>query len=116
MIAPSAMMDGQIAALRRLWMPGFTDPPIMAYSSKFASAFYGPFRAAAGCELKGDRKAYQMDPINGREALRESLLDEAEGADFLMVKPGLPYLDCWPAFANTACCRSPPIRSAANTR
>ena len=65
----------------------------MAYSSKFASAFYGPFRAAAGCELKGDRKAYQMDPMNGREALRESMLDEAEGADMLMVKPGLPYLD-----------------------
>ena len=65
----------------------------MAYSSKFASAFYGPFRAAAGCDLKGDRKTYQMDPMNAREALRESLLDEAEGADILMVKPGLPYLD-----------------------
>jgi porphobilinogen synthase len=93
-IAPSAMMDGQIAALREgLDEAGFTDMPLMAYSSKFASAFYGPFRAAAGCELKGDRKTYQMDPFNGREALRESLLDEAEGADFLMVKPGLPYLD-----------------------
>ncbi|MGB9153929.1 MAG: porphobilinogen synthase [Alphaproteobacteria bacterium] len=93
-IAPSAMMDGQIAALREgLDAEGFADTPIMAYSSKFASAFYGPFRAAAGCELKGDRKTYQMDPANGREALRESLLDEAEGADFLMVKPGLPYLD-----------------------
>ena len=93
-IAPSAMMDGQISALRRaLDEAGFTDLPIMAYSSKFASAFYGPFRAAAGCELKGDRKTYQMDPFNGREALRESLLDETEGADFLMVKPGLPYLD-----------------------
>ena len=65
----------------------------MAYSTKFASAFYGPFREAAGCGLKGDRKTYQMDPMNGREALRESILDEAEGADFLMVKPGLPYLD-----------------------
>ncbi|MDR3424463.1 MAG: porphobilinogen synthase [Alphaproteobacteria bacterium] len=93
-IAPSAMMDGQIAALRQgLDDAGFTDMPLMAYSTKFASAFYGPFRAAAGCELKGDRKAYQMDPFNGREALRESMLDEAEGADFLMVKPGLPYLD-----------------------
>ncbi|MDE1900265.1 MAG: porphobilinogen synthase [Alphaproteobacteria bacterium] len=93
-IAPSAMMDGQIAVLRQgLDEAGFTDTPIMAYSSKFASAFYGPFRAAAGCELKGDRKTYQMDPFNGREALRESLLDESEGADFLMVKPGLPYLD-----------------------
>lgn len=93
-IAPSAMMDGQIAALREgLDEAGFVDTPIMAYSSKFASAFYGPFRAAAGCQLKGDRKTYQMDPFNGREALRESMLDEAEGADFLMVKPGMPYLD-----------------------
>ena len=93
-VAPSAMMDGQVRAIRKgLDEAGFADTPIMAYSSKFASAFYGPFRAAAGCELKGDRKAYQMDPMNGREALRESMLDEAEGADFLMVKPGLPYLD-----------------------
>lgn len=93
-VAPSAMMDGQVRAIRQgLDEAGFADTPIMAYSSKFASAFYGPFRAAAGCELKGDRKAYQMDPMNGREALRESMLDEAEGADFLMVKPGLPYLD-----------------------
>ena len=94
MIAPSAMMDGQIAAIREaLDDADFNDTPIMAYSSKFASAFYGPFRAAAGCDLKGDRKAYQMDPMNGREALRESLIDEDEGADILMVKPGLPYLD-----------------------
>jgi porphobilinogen synthase len=94
MIAPSAMMDGQVAAIRgALDSAGHEEIPIMAYSSKFASAFYGPFRAAAGCELKGDRKTYQMDPLNGREALRESLLDEAEGADILMVKPGLPYLD-----------------------
>ena len=93
-IAPSAMMDGQISALRHaLDDNGYNDLPIMAYSSKFASAFYGPFRAAAGCDLKGDRKTYQMDPMNSREALRESLLDEAEGADFLMVKPGMPYLD-----------------------
>ena len=93
-IAPSAMMDGQIASIRSgLDEFGFAETPIMAYSSKFASAFYGPFRAAAGCDLKGDRKTYQMDPFNGREALRESLLDEAEGADFLMVKPGLAYLD-----------------------
>jgi porphobilinogen synthase len=94
MVAPSAMMDGQIAAIRHaLDAAGHTHAPIMAYSSKFASSFYGPFRAAAGCELKGDRKTYQMDPANGREALRESLQDEAEGADILMVKPGLPYLD-----------------------
>ena len=94
MIAPSAMMDGQVAAIRTaLDDSGFSGLPIMAYSSKFASAFYGPFRAAAGCDLKGDRKAYQMEPLNGREAIRESLIDEAEGADILMVKPALPYLD-----------------------
>ncbi len=93
-IAPSAMMDGQVGAIRKaLDDAGHQLVPIMAYSSKFASAFYGPFRAAAGCDLKGDRKTYQMDPGNGREALRESMLDEAEGADFLMVKPGMPYLD-----------------------
>jgi porphobilinogen synthase len=94
MIAPSAMMDGQVAAIRTaLDGGGFSNIPIMAYSSKFASSYYGPFRAAAGCDLKGDRKAYQMDPMNGREAIRESLTDEAEGADILMVKPALPYLD-----------------------
>jgi porphobilinogen synthase len=93
-IAPSAMMDGQIRATREaLDAESFNDIPIMAYSSKFASSFYGPFRAAAGCDLKGDRKTYQMDPMNAREALRESLIDEEEGADILMVKPGLPYLD-----------------------
>ena len=94
MIAPSAMMDGQIAAIRTaLDRDGLSNVPIMAYSSKFASAFYGPFRAAAGCDLKGDRKQYQMNPLNGREAIRESLADEAEGADILMVKPALAYLD-----------------------
>lgn len=94
MVAPSAMMDGQIAAMREaLDDAGFDEVPIMAYSSKFASSLYGPFRAAAGSSLKGDRKTYQMDPMNGREALRESLLDEAEGADILMVKPALAYLD-----------------------
>ena len=94
MIAPSSMMDGQVAAIRAaLDGNGFSNTPIMAYSSKFASAFYGPFRAAAGCDLIGDRKAYQMDPANGREALRESLSDQDEGADILMVKPALPYLD-----------------------
>ncbi|MSP03768.1 MAG: porphobilinogen synthase [Acetobacteraceae bacterium] len=93
-VAPSAMMDGQVHTIRAaLDEAGFDHTPIMAYSSKFASSFYGPFREAAGSTLKGDRKAYQMDPFNGREAIRESLLDEAEGADFLMVKPGLPYLD-----------------------
>ena len=93
-IAPSAMMDGQVAAIRNaLDAGGHQDTPVMAYSTKFASAFYGPFRVASGCELKGDRKTYQMDPANGREALRESLQDEAEGADMLMIKPGLAYLD-----------------------
>jgi porphobilinogen synthase len=94
MIAPSAMMDGQVAAIRTaLDENGFSGLPIMAYSTKFASSFFGPFRAAAGCDLKGDRKAYQLNPLNGREAIRESLTDEAEGADILMVKPALPYLD-----------------------
>ncbi len=94
LVAPSAMIDGQIGAIRAaLDAAGHGETPIMAYSSKFASAFYGPFRAAAGCELDGDRKEYQMDPMNGREALRESATDEAEGADLLMVKPGMPYLD-----------------------
>jgi len=93
-IAPSAMMDGQVAAIREgLDDAGFKDTPILSYSTKFASALYGPFRAAAGCELKGDRKAYQMDAANGREALAESMQDELEGADMLMVKPGTLYLD-----------------------
>ena len=74
-------------------LPGTLTRRSWRIRSKFASAFYGPFRVAAGCELKGDRKTYQMDPLNGREALRESLQDEAEGADMLMVKPGLAYLD-----------------------
>ncbi len=94
LIAPSAMMDGQIGAIRRaLDGAGHSGVPIMAYSTKFASAFYGPFRSASGCDLQGDRKTYQMDPMNGREALRESQEDETEGADLLMVKPGLAYLD-----------------------
>jgi porphobilinogen synthase len=94
MIAPSAMMDGQIAGMRQaLDDAGFANTPIMAYASKFASGFYGPFRAAAGCELKGNRKAYQMDPANAREALTEAALDEGEGADILMVKPGIFYAD-----------------------
>ena len=93
-IAPSAMTDGQIGAIRRaLDGAGHDGVPVLAYSTKFASAFYGPFRAASGCDLHGDRKTYQMDPMNGREALRESIEDEAEGADMLMVKPGLAYLD-----------------------
>jgi porphobilinogen synthase len=95
LVAPSDMMDGRIGHLRRaLDEEGFVDTPIMAYSSKFASAFYGPFREAAGSAPSfGDRRGYQLDPANGAEALRESLLDVQEGADVLMVKPALAYLD-----------------------
>lgn len=94
MIAPSGMMDGMIAAIRdALDSQGFSHIPIMSYSSKFASAFYGPFRDAVDSSFKGDRHAYQMDPANGREALAESLQDVYEGADILMVKPALAYLD-----------------------
>lgn len=93
-IAPSAAMDGQVQAIRQaLDAEGFTRTAIMAYSTKFASSFYGPFREAAGTALKGDRKTYQMSPMNRREAIRESLLDEAQGADCLMVKPAGAYLD-----------------------
>jgi porphobilinogen synthase len=93
-IAPSAAMDGQVKAIRAaLDAAGFPHTPIMAYSTKFASALYGPFREAGGSALKGDRKTYQMNPMNRREALRESLMDEAEGADALMVKPAGAYLD-----------------------
>jgi porphobilinogen synthase len=95
MVAPSAMMDGQIAALRTaLDTSGMPDIPIMAYASKFTSAYYGPFRIAAESTPKsGDRKAYQMDGANTREALREMEQDALEGADVLMVKPALAYLD-----------------------
>ncbi len=93
-IAPSGMIDGMVQAIRAgLDAADFAHIPIMSYSTKFASAFYGPFREASGTSLKGDRKTYQMDPANGREGLRESFEDLAEGADILMVKPGLPYLD-----------------------
>jgi porphobilinogen synthase len=94
-IAPSDMMDGRVAAIRDgLDGQGFENIPIMAYSAKFASGFYGPFREAAGSTPQfGDRRSYQMDPPNSREALREVELDIAEGADMVMVKPALPYLD-----------------------
>lgn len=93
-LAPSGMMDGFVSAIRAgIDEAGFTDIPIMAYSTKFASAFYGPFREAAGTTLQGDRKTYQIQPGNAREGLRESLADTLEGADMLMVKPGMPYLD-----------------------
>jgi porphobilinogen synthase len=94
MIGPSGMMDGQIAAIRdALDGAGAQDVSVFAYSAKYASAFYGPFREAVGSSLQGDRKTYQQDPANGREALREVELDVAEGADLVMVKPGTPYLD-----------------------
>jgi porphobilinogen synthase len=94
-IAPSDMMDGRVGRIRQvLDQAGLTELPIMAYSAKFASALYGPFREAAESAPKfGDRKAYQMDPANGREALHEIALDIAEGADVVMVKPALSYLD-----------------------
>lgn len=95
-IAPSDMMDGRIGAIRKaLEGAGHANVQIMAYAAKYASAFYGPFRDAVGSRglLKGDKKTYQMDPANAEEALREVELDLAEGADSVMVKPGLPYLD-----------------------
>lgn len=94
-VAPSAMMDGQVAAIRAaLDAADHVDTAILSYAVKFASAFYGPFREAAGSTPSfGDRRGYQMDPANGREAIREAALDEAEGADMLMVKPALAYLD-----------------------
>ena len=95
-IAPSDMMDGRVGAIRQaLDAKGFTNVQIMAYAAKYASAFYGPFRDAIGTAktLTGDKRTYQMDPANGDEALREVELDVAEGADMIMVKPGLPYLD-----------------------
>ena len=95
MVAPSGMMDGQVAAIRRaLDDAGHPDTGILAYAAKFASAFYGPFREAAECSPRfGDRSGYQMDPPNGEEALREIQDDIEEGADIVMVKPALPYLD-----------------------
>ncbi len=95
MVAPSDMMDGRVGAIRNILDGnGFTGTPVMAYSAKYASAFYGPFRDAAGSAPQfGDRKAYQMDPANGDEALREVELDIMEGADIVMVKPALSYLD-----------------------
>jgi porphobilinogen synthase len=94
-VAPSDMMDGRISAVRAaLDEDGLSDTPIVAYSAKFASAFYGPFREAAdSTPAFGDRRAYQMDPANSDEAVREALLDVQEGADVVMVKPALPYLD-----------------------
>ena len=94
MVSPSGMMDGQVAAIRAaLDQAGHADVAILAYSAKYASAYFGPFREAVGSTLKGDRRTYQQDPANRREGLFEALLDAAEGADILMVKPAGPYLD-----------------------
>jgi porphobilinogen synthase len=95
MVAPSDMMDGRVIAIRtRLDGSGFQDVPIMSYAAKYASAFYGPFRDAAGATPQfGDRRTHQMDPANVREAMREMQLDIEEGADIIMVKPAMPYLD-----------------------
>jgi porphobilinogen synthase len=94
-VAPSDMMDGRVGAIRKaLDLAGFTNTPILSYAAKFASVFYGPFREAAESAPQfGDRRSYQMDPANGREALREIELDLEEGADMIMVKPAMPYLD-----------------------
>lgn len=95
-VAPSDMMDGRVGAIRdALDSAGYAEVLIMSYAAKYASAFYGPFRDAvgSGATLKGDKKGYQMDPANGAEAIREVALDIAEGADMIIVKPGLPYLD-----------------------
>lgn len=102
-ISPSGMMDGQVAAIRAdLDEAGRDDVSIMAYSAKYASAFFGPFREAVGSSLEGDRRTYQQDPRNFRESLLEAELDIEEGADFVMVKPGLPYLDVLSAVAETS--------------
>ena len=94
MVGPSGMMDGQVAVIRSaLDSAGHLDTAILAYSAKYASAFFGPFREAVASSLEGDRRTYQQDPRNGREAVREVTLDLAEGADVVMVKPALPYLD-----------------------
>jgi porphobilinogen synthase len=93
-VGPSGMMDGQVAHVRQaLDAAGHQDVSILAYTVKYASAFYGPFREAVASSLQGDRKTYQQDPANFREAMRELALDLAEGADMVMVKPALPYLD-----------------------
>ncbi|MFG2063188.1 porphobilinogen synthase [Micromonospora sp. NPDC048871] len=93
-VGPSGMMDGQVGAVRRaLDAAGYTDVAVLAYAVKYASAFYGPFREAVESSLEGDRRTYQQDPANLRESLREVELDVAEGADMVMVKPALPYLD-----------------------
>jgi len=102
-VSPSGMMDGQVAAIRDgLDAAGHTDTAILAYAAKYASGFYGPFREAVGSSLRGDRRTYQQDPANGREALREVELDIDEGADIVMVKPAMAYLDVVRAVADVS--------------
>ncbi len=113
------MMDGRVGAIRAgLDAANFQDVQIMAYTAKYASAFYGPFRDAVGSAktLLGDKRTYQMDPCNAEEALREAELDISEGADMIMVKPGLPYLDILRRIRMPSACRPSPIRCPANTR
>lgn len=106
-VSPSGMMDGQVRAIRdALDAEGFQDVSIMAYSAKYASAFFGPFRDAVGSSLQGDRKTYQQDPSNIRESMLEVELDIEEGADFVMVKPAMPYLD---VLTKVAQCSSVPV-------
>ncbi|WP_215548154.1 porphobilinogen synthase [Amycolatopsis sp. CA-230715] len=103
LLGPSGMMDGQVGVIREaLDDAGYIDTGVLAYSAKYASAFYGPFREAVDSQLKGDRKAYQQDPGNAREALREIELDVAEGADAIMIKPALSYLDVLRAAAEAS--------------
>ncbi len=103
LLGPSGMMDGQVGVIREaLDAAGYTDTGILAYTAKYASAFYGPFREAVDSQLTGDRKAYQQDPANVREALRELALDLDEGADLVMVKPAMSYLDVLAAVAESA--------------
>jgi Delta-aminolevulinic acid dehydratase len=112
-VAPSDMMDGRVARLRdALDAAAIRRVKILSYAAKYASAFYGPFRDAIGSKkaLKGDKRTYQMDPANGDEALREVALDIAEGADMVMVKPGLPYLDIVHRVKEAFPCRLSSIR------
>ena len=118
-IGPSDMMDGRIGALRgALEMAGHKDVVLMSYAAKYASAFYGPFRDAVGASgaLKGDKKTYQMNPANSDEAMRLIERDLMEGADMVMVKPGMPYLDIIRRAKDSSAPRPMPIRSVANTR
>ncbi len=118
-VAPSDMMDGRVGAIREaLDDEGFAAVPILAYAAKYASAFYGPFREAADSAPQfGDRRGYQMDPANVREAMREVRLDVDEGADIVMVKPALPYLDVIRAVRRErSTAPSPPTTSRASTR